>query len=125
MKLEVANCDLILYLKIKPNDHFPYFVLFSGILSCFPEYNPNMANTKQDAFEAGLKKLMVAARPEMIRRLQDVKKAVDTFTTGTFEEEARKQGHDQAHKLAGVLGTYGLTMGSRIAHELEVALELD
>ena len=84
-----------------------------------------MANPKQNAFEAGLKKLMVAARPEMMRRLHDVEKAVVTYSKGEFVEEARELGHSQAHKLAGVLGTYGLTMGSRIAHQLEVALEAE
>jgi len=82
-----------------------------------------MVNAKQDALNAGLKNLMEAARPEMLRRLQVVEKAVATYREGTFDEDARKQGYAQAHKLAGVLGTYGMAKASRISHELELALE--
>ncbi len=40
-------------------------------------------------------------------------------------EASRKLGAETAHKLAGILGTFGLPQGTEIAREAEVTLEKD
>lgn len=65
---------------------------------------------------------MVAARPEMMRRLKVVEDAAMALQAGPLTEEMRKAAHTEAHKLAGALGTYGFMDASRAAHELEVLL---
>ena len=82
-----------------------------------------MSQAKKNALEEGLKKLMQAARPEMLRRLSVVEEAAKTLRSGDLRKDIRKPAHAEAHKLAGVLGTYGLLDASRAAHGLEVMLE--
>jgi HPt (histidine-containing phosphotransfer) domain-containing protein len=81
-----------------------------------------MAKSKEELLKDGLKRLMVAARPEMMRRLKVVKDAAMALQAGPLTEEMRKAAHAEAHKLAGALGTYGFMDASRAAHELEVLL---
>jgi HPt (histidine-containing phosphotransfer) domain-containing protein len=38
---------------------------------------------------------------------------------------SREQGIDAAHKLAGILGTFGLPQGTEMAREIEVAMGVD
>jgi len=37
----------------------------------------------------------------------------------------REEAHAAAHKLAGVLGTFGLTRGTELARQLEIAFSLE
>jgi len=82
-----------------------------------------MEQSKQEAMAAGLKRLMESARPELMRRLRVVEKAVEALHVHSLTEELRKPAHAEAHKLAGVLGTYGFKAASHSAHELEVLFE--
>jgi len=70
------------------------------------ENNPNAA------LAAAIERLWVQFLPQMHER-------VDTLATAAGSVAAGAQA--AAHKLAGSLGTFGLTRGTELAHELELA----
>lgn len=61
--------------------------------------------------------------PVMMARLGVLQKACDALNTGSLDEVTRGDAHVAAHKLAGVLGTFGLAEGSDIASRLEASLD--
>jgi len=59
-------------------------------------------------------------------RLQVLESAVRLLQDGGGQAaEARTAGADAAHKLAGILGTFGLPRGTDLAREAELMLEKD
>ncbi len=68
-----------------------------------------------DALEA----LWIRFLPEMEERVAKLEAAALAFKGGNLSEEQREKAHAAAHKLAGVLGTFGLTSGTVLARELE------
>jgi HPt (histidine-containing phosphotransfer) domain-containing protein len=48
-----------------------------------------------------------------------------TLRTNPADKNARRAGADAAHKLAGILGTFGLPEGTNLARRIEVMLETD
>ncbi len=60
--------------------------------------------------------------PEMIERVTTLESAAIAVTGSSFAPEQREAAQAAAHKLAGVLGTFGLARGTEIARELELAL---
>ena len=60
----------------------------------------------------------------LLERLHVLKESIaDLEATGSAE--SRKRGAETAHKLAGILGTFGLPRGTELAREAEVTLERD
>ncbi len=58
----------------------------------------------------------------LLERLRVLKESIaDLETSGSAE--SRKRGAETAHKLAGILGTFGLPRGTDLAREAEVTLE--
>ena len=55
-----------------------------------------------------------------VRTLED---AVAAIQIGTFDELLRAAAERDAHRLAGSLGTFGLSRGSTLARELEQRFE--
>ncbi len=60
--------------------------------------------------------------PEIIARITTLESAATAIADGGFAPEQREAAHADAHKLAGVLGTFGLARGTELARELELAL---
>jgi len=58
--------------------------------------------------------------PETALRIQILEAAARAAQTGGLSSEERERAHAAAHKLAGVLGTFGLTRGTELARELEL-----
>jgi HPt (histidine-containing phosphotransfer) domain-containing protein len=56
----------------------------------------------------------VAERAALLRT------AADQLLDNRLDEATRKTAEDSAHKLAGVLGTFGLARGTELAREAEV-----
>src|SRR3954454_22970052 len=56
-------------------------------------------------------------------RLDVLRTALRTLRTNPAEKNARRGGADAAHKLAGILGTFGLPEGTNLARRIEVMLE--
>ena len=55
----------------------------------------------------------VAERVSMVRRAQQ------KLAQGTLDTVVRKEAESAAHKLAGILGTFGLPEGSALASKIE------
>jgi HPt (histidine-containing phosphotransfer) domain-containing protein len=61
---------------------------------------------------------------QTIRERLDVLRATHrTLRANPADTAARKSGADAAHKLAGILGTFGLPEGTNLARRAEVMLE--
>ena len=68
-----------------------------------------------------LDRLWVRFLPEMKQRLAALETAAAALAQNSLSNPDRQAAHAAAHKLSGVLGTFGLKQGSDLAHELEVA----
>jgi HPt (histidine-containing phosphotransfer) domain-containing protein len=79
------------------------------------ESNPNAALT------AAIERLWVQFLPQMHERVDTLATAAGSVAAGTLSPEKQQQAQAAAHKLAGSLGTFGLTRGTELAHELEIA----
>ena len=55
-------------------------------------------------------------------RLRLIRSACDELAAGSLDDQTRSEGEAAAHKLAGILGTFGLPQGSALASKIEVSL---
>ena len=67
-------------------------------------------------------KLWESNRALIEERVEEMSSAVRALTSDPGDATARKQGGSAAHKLAGVLGTFGLQEGTEIARRAEQSL---
>ena len=58
--------------------------------------------------------------PQIEERVAALDSAATALSAGTLARDQRDAAHAAAHKLAGVLGTFGLTRGTVLAQEAEV-----
>ena len=65
--------------------------------------------------------LWVRFLPEMKERVGILVAAAESSGASTLNTEQKQQAASAAHKLAGVLGTFGLTRGTELARELELS----
>ena len=61
--------------------------------------------------------------PEIAERVGVLERACEALGAGGLSEEEREAAIGAAHKLAGVLGTFGRTRGTELAREVEGMLE--
>jgi HPt (histidine-containing phosphotransfer) domain-containing protein len=64
-------------------------------------------------------------RGEVLARVDTLRETLSAARGGTLTESARAEANSTAHKLAGVLGTFGLREASRAALEIERTLAPD
>jgi hypothetical protein len=57
--------------------------------------------------------------PQMQERVAVLEAAAAAFASGNLSVEQQQAATSAAHKLAGVLGTFGLSRGTDLARELE------
>jgi len=74
---------------------------------------------------AMIRTLWLRNRGLTMERFALVQAAVDQFAAGSLEAEAREKARSEAHKLRGILGTYGFAEGSVVAGEAEDLLGHD
>ena len=60
-------------------------------------------------------------QPEICSRVAILEAAAASATTQTLGKTEREAAAAAAHKLAGVLGTFGLTRGTELARQMELA----
>jgi HPt (histidine-containing phosphotransfer) domain-containing protein len=60
---------------------------------------------------------------EWVRLLQESVSSLQAPEGNVSAETARKSGSDVAHKLAGILGTFGLPRGTDLARQAEVTMD--
>ncbi|MGI8773358.1 MAG: Hpt domain-containing protein [Acidobacteriaceae bacterium] len=61
----------------------------------------------------------------IVQRLEVLRASYQCLQKNASDQAARRTGADAAHKLAGILGTFGLPSGTELARQTEVALEAD
>jgi HPt (histidine-containing phosphotransfer) domain-containing protein len=59
--------------------------------------------------------------PDIMSRVENLESAVQGCRSNSLSAQQRDDAHSAAHKLAGVLGTFGLTRGTELARELETS----
>jgi HPt (histidine-containing phosphotransfer) domain-containing protein len=82
---------------------------------------PHHAKELDDLLQA----LWVKNYPILLERLKLIRDATDKLDAGSLDKQARKDGEEAAHKLAGILGTFGLPRGSVLASKIEALLAGD
>ena len=65
-------------------------------------------------------RLWVRFLPEINERIALLQAAAEAIAAGTLTASRREAAYAAAHKLAGVLGTFGLPRGTVLARELEI-----
>lgn len=60
--------------------------------------------------------------PDVRARVSVLETASEAASKGTLTAAQREAAQSAAHKLAGVLGTFGLTRGTDLSRELELTL---
>ncbi|MBV8672267.1 MAG: Hpt domain-containing protein [Acidobacteriaceae bacterium] len=86
-----------------------------------------MSGTPEHAKELDelLQALWVKNYPMLVERLKLIRAATDKLNAGVLNNQTRKDGEEAAHKLAGILGTFGLPQGSVLASKIEALLASD
>jgi HPt (histidine-containing phosphotransfer) domain-containing protein len=79
-----------------------------------------MATDAQAALSAALERMWLQFLPLMQERVEVLEGAAQNFAAGPLSLERQQAAQAAAHKLAGVLGTFGLTRGTVLARELEI-----
>ncbi len=72
------------------------------------------------AFSQAMDSLWVRFLPEIKERVAVLEAAAQAAGEGKLTAKQRDAAQAAAHKLAGVLGTFGLTRGTVLARELEL-----
>jgi len=58
----------------------------------------------------------------LLERLKILRAAQEKLAVDSLDDQTRKDAEDAAHKLAGILGTFGLPHGSALASRIEAWL---
>jgi HPt (histidine-containing phosphotransfer) domain-containing protein len=83
--------------------------------------SPEQAKEMDELLQA----LWVKNYPLLVERMKLIHAAKDKLNAGSLNMQTRKDGEEAAHKLAGILGTFGLPQGSVLASKIEVLLSGD
>ena len=73
--------------------------------------------------EAALAAIWAEHRETILERVRVLERAAAKLGRQALDEELRVEAHHEAHKLAGVLGTFGFVTGSDRARDIELLLE--
>jgi len=72
------------------------------------------------ALSDALNRLWARFLPEIENRVSILEVAAKACTDGCLSQEHRDAAHAAAHKLAGILGTFGLHRGTDLARQVEL-----
>ena len=79
-----------------------------------------MDPSEQTAINQTLDKLWTKFRPQVEERVSILETAAAAFSANQLSLAGQQEANATAHKLAGVLGTFGLNEGTVLARELEI-----
>jgi HPt (histidine-containing phosphotransfer) domain-containing protein len=85
-----------------------------------PETIAPERQTNEQKLQAMLAALWDRSKHTVAERAALLQVAVDLWMEGRLDEPTRLNAVDSAHKLAGVLGTFGLPRGTDLARKAEV-----
>jgi HPt (histidine-containing phosphotransfer) domain-containing protein len=80
---------------------------------------------EQNALQQALDRIWDQVLPVMKERVALLETAATAFSANELSESQHEDATAAAHKLAGVLGTFGLTRGTVLARELEIMYSRD
>jgi HPt (histidine-containing phosphotransfer) domain-containing protein len=75
--------------------------------------------TTAEQIQVNLAGIWYRTYPLVLERLTKVENAAVELSKASPRVETVVAGHDEAHKLAGALGTFGLNRGTQLARALE------
>lgn len=78
-----------------------------------------MKPAQAELLAAAMDRLWKQYLPELEERVTVLETAARAVGSGELSSQLREQAHFAAHKLAGVLGTFGLSEGTDLAREAE------
>ena len=78
-----------------------------------------MREDASQAFAQAMNRLWAKHLPQMQERVATLKTAAESVATRTLTVTEQHHAAADAHKLAGVLGTFGLQEGTELAREAE------
>ena len=84
-----------------------------------------MGITPEPAIADAMNRLWAKFLPQMQARVATLEAAAAALTSGTLTDDLREHASAEAHKLAGVLGTFGIQEGTELAREAEHAYKDD
>jgi HPt (histidine-containing phosphotransfer) domain-containing protein len=79
-----------------------------------------MATPNQSVMAEALNRLWTQFLPQIEERVSTLESAATALAEGSLSSEQCEHAHSAAHKLAGVLGTFGLDRGTELAREAEL-----
>ena len=82
--------------------------------------NPLDEQNQKAAIAKALDVMWEKFLPDIRERISILDEAADAASSDTLADELREAAMSAAHKLAGTLGTFGLTQGTNLARELEL-----
>lgn len=80
-----------------------------------------MGNIGDPALAEAMNRLWVKFLPQMERRVATLEAAAAGLANGSITSAQQEAASSDAHKLAGVLGTFGLNEGTELARVAEIA----
>ncbi|WP_416674894.1 response regulator [Egbenema bharatensis] len=84
---------------------------------------PAPANVPPDRLDATVAQIWERKKGACLERLTVLDKAVQALKTRSLDATLHQKAIENAHKLAGGLGTFGLDEGSHLARQIETLLE--
>lgn len=78
-----------------------------------------MNETVRSPLAEAMNRLWAKFLPQMVERVATLQKAAESAAGGTLGAVEQQAASSDAHKLAGVLGTFGLQEGTELAREAE------
>jgi HPt (histidine-containing phosphotransfer) domain-containing protein len=84
-----------------------------------------MVDPGEPAFAEALNRLWVKFLPQIEQRVAILEAAAASLAEGALTADQQQEASSEAHKLAGVLGTFGLNEGTLLAREAETAYRGD
>jgi HPt (histidine-containing phosphotransfer) domain-containing protein len=76
-----------------------------------------------DKLQQLLLQLWVTSKATIAERLETLRNAQTRLEGNCLDDDTRKQASSAAHKLAGILGTFGIPRGTDLALQVESAME--
>lgn len=89
-----------------------------------PAETPEAAcSAKTDRLQKMLAQIWIKNEDSLQQRVEAVRRAYERLSGNTLDDQTRVDARDAAHKLAGVLGTFGLVRGTELAREAETLFD--
>lgn len=78
-----------------------------------------MSDTVGSTLNEAMNRLWTKFLPQMVERVRTLQRAAESAAKGRLSVAEQQTASSDAHKLAGVLGTFGLQEGTELAREAE------